>query len=435
MKGEKFLMFFKKRFFVFFVLFVFKMTIFAGIDIYIQAVKTGKRINIGISKFVSKTLTDLKLPQQIQQVVKDDLMFTRLFNVVEPGWQFLPNKIISEKWQKYGVDVVVCGEVKYESGEYILVGTMYDVTTTEKIYEKVFKSKDLRYVSHLFSDNIVRAFTGEYGIATTQIVFVNDTTGNKEIYIIDYDGYNLKQLTNDKSINIYPRVSPDGQKIVYTTYKYRNPDLYLMDIDGKNKQALSTFQGLNVTANWSPDGEYLILTLTKAKHSPNMYIMDIATRNLKRITYGESVDIAGYFSPNGREIVFISNRIGIPQVYIATIDGSSIRRFPTERYSSSPIWSPKGDKIVFTMQGDNGMFDIYLYDIQKGEYYRLTQDVGSNENPYFSPDGRFIVFSSNRNSRWELYTMFLDGSNQRRVADIKGNSYTPCWTPRRIIED
>ncbi len=416
-----------------FLFIIFSNTfVFSGIDIYIQAVKTGKRINIGISKFVGKDLNSIKISSEVQQVVRDDIMFTRLFNVVEPGWQYLPNKIVSEKWQRYGIDVVVCGEVKYENNVYILVGKMYDVLTTEKIYEKEFRGSDLRYLAHLFSDHIVCAFTGEYGIATTRIVFVNDMTGYKEIYIVDYDGYNLKQLTNDRSINIYPRVSPDGQKIVYTTYKDRNPDLYIMDINGRNKSPISMFQGLNVTANWSPDGENLVVTLTKAKHSPNMYILNLKTKDFKRITYGDTIDIAGYFSPNGREIVFISNRIGVPQIYISSVDGSSIRRLPTERYSASPVWSPKGDRIVFSMQGSNGLFDIYLYDIAKNEYYRLTQDSGSNENPYFSPDGRFIVFSSNRSGRWELYTMFLDGSNQRRIADIKGNSFYPCWTPRRL---
>jgi TolB protein len=97
------------------------------------------------------------------------------------------------------------------------------------------------------------------------------------------------------------------------------------------------------------------------------------------------------------------------------------------------MWSPKGDKIVFSIQQKNGLFDIYIYDITKNEYYRLTQDSGSNENPYFSPDGRFIVFVSNRNGKYELYTMFLDGSNQRRVKELKGNCYYPCWTPRRVF--
>lgn len=420
----------------FFIIFLFSLfltaKIFCGIDIYVQAIKTGKRIDVGISKFVGKDTVSIKVAPQIQEVLKNDLMFTRLFNVVEPGWQYIPEKIVSEKWQRYGIDVTICGEIKYKDGKYILKGTMYDIATIEKIYEDNFESADTRYLAHLFCDNIIRAFTGEYGIATTQIVFVNDMSGYKEIYKIDYDGYNLQQLTYDKSINIHPRVSPDGKKILYTTYKYGNPDLYIMDYNGENKKPVSALQGLNVTANWSFDGSKIILTMTRAKHSPNLYIFDFVSKTLKRLTFSDSIDISGYFSPNNREIVFVSNRSGIPQIYIASVDGTNIRRLPTEGYSSSPVWSPKGDKIVFTMQTSKNMFDIFLYDISKNEYYRLTYGEGSNENPFFSPDGRFIVFVSNRNGKYELYTMFIDGSNQRRIKDLKGNCYYPCWSPRRI---
>ncbi len=421
----------KRKFFL--CIFLIYTLGFSAMDIYIQAVKTGKRINLGISKFVAKQTQLINDTNQIQQVVRDDLLFARLFNIIEPGWQYIPQKVVSEKWQKYGIDVVVCGEVNFEYNKYVLIGRMYDVNSTQKVYEEKFVSKDLRFVAHLFADNIVKVFTGEYGIATTQIVFVNDMTGFKEIYKIDYDGYNLVQLTNDKSINIYPRVSPDGKKIVYTTYKDRNPDLYIMNIDGTNKEPLSLSQGLNVTANWSIDGEKLLVTMTKAKHSPNLYILDLKTKSLKRFTFSNSIDISGFFSPNNREVVFISDRSGVPQMYIASIDGSNIRRLPTEGYTTSPMWSPKGDKIVFCIQGKNGLFDIYLYDIPRNEYFRLTQNSGSNESPYFSPDGRFIVFVSNRNGKYELFTMFLDGSNQRRIKELKGNCFYPCWTPRRIF--
>lgn len=421
----------KKTFIFMMVMLVEMLLLSAPIDVWIEAVKKGTRIDLGISKFSVKNIKDKKSAENGQQIVRDDIMFTRIFNVVDPGWQYLPNKEVSKKWKSYGVDVVVCGEIEVIGEDYILKGTMYDIESTEKIYEKEFRAKDLRYVAHLFSDNIIMSFTGEYGIATSRIVFSNDMTGNKEIYIMDYDGYNLKQLTNNKSVNIYPRVSPDGKKIIYTTYKDTNPDLYVMDINGNNQKPLSSKQGLNITANWSYDGEKIIMTMSRAKHNPNMFLLDSNGNIIKRLTFGNSSDVSGFFSPNNREIVFTSDRAGYPQLYISDIDGINVRRLYTSGYADSPMWSPKGDRITFCQRGEQSMFDIYNYDISKNEHYRLTQG-SSNENPYFSPDGRFIVFSSNRFGKYELFTMFLDGSNQRRITQIKGNCYTPCWTPRRM---
>jgi TolB protein len=406
----------------------------APLDVIIRAVQEGRRNDLGVSRFTARDVTDRPIAEQVQGVVRDDLLFTRLFNIVEPGWQYLPNPEVSKTWkERFGIDLALCGELVRSGTAYMLRAAMYDTETAEVVFEQTFASHDTRYLAHLVSDTVVMRFFGEYGIATTRIVFVNNQTGRKELYIMDYDGANLQRLTDDRSIAMYPRVSPDGSRILYTSYKKGNPDLFLMNIDGTGSRAISTVQGLNITANWSPDGQRILVTMTHAKHDPNMYLLDTDGGVVRRITSGRTIDVSGFFAPNGREIVFISNRTGIPQMYLTDLEGFSIRRLPTQGYTDSPVWSPAGDRIVFCMQTEGGRFDIYRYDIAANEYYRMTQSEGSSEQPYFSPDGRFVVFTSNRRGRYELYTMFLDGSGQRRIVDIPGNSMMPCWTPRRMV--
>ncbi|MFN3966277.1 MAG: DPP IV N-terminal domain-containing protein, partial [Endomicrobiia bacterium] len=171
------------------------------------------------------------------------------------------------------------------------------------------------------------------------------------------------------------------------------------------------------------------LTISKGK-SPNLYLIDLNGKIVKQLTYGNNIDTSPYFSPNKKNIVFVSDRPGYPQLYIMDIDGTNLRRIYTDGYSDSPSWSPQGDKIVFTMrQPGMSFFDIYLYDISGGKISQLTFDSGSNESPSFSPDGRFIVFSSTRNKKKEIFVMFVDGSLQYRLFEAKGNCYMPHWSP------
>jgi Tol biopolymer transport system component len=65
---------------------------------------------------------------------------------------------------------------------------------------------------------------------------VNDSTGRKELYVADYDGKNARRLTNDNSIVILPRISPKGDKIVFTSYMSGNPDLYIINTDGTGRK-------------------------------------------------------------------------------------------------------------------------------------------------------------------------------------------------------
>ncbi len=116
---------------------------------------------------------------------------------------------------------------------------------------------------HRFAEEVVLALTGEQGFFLTKIVFVSQATGQKEIFLMDFDGRNIVQLTRHQSICLSPRFSPDGSKIAFTSYRAGNPDIYIKDLRTQEERRIAYFPGLNISPSWSPDGQRLAFTLSK----------------------------------------------------------------------------------------------------------------------------------------------------------------------------
>lgn len=419
-----------------FLIFSLQFSVFSvypveSIEVYLQLQTHGQRVNLGIANFLVEKTEEEQIARDIRKVVLEDLLFTHFFNLLEEENLTLDYK----KWGNIGAQALVVGEVGIKKESLILKGKLIDLETEEEIFVKIYESRreNWREIAHRFSDDIVFRFTGEKGIAQSKIVFVNDATGNKEVYLVDYDGENLEKLTEEKSLVLLPRWDSRGKNIVYTSYRNGNPDLYWLDLGRQRKEGskrysepLLQYQGLNLAGSFSSDGKYLALTLTK-DGNPEIYILDLEKRNLRRLTYSKSVDIAPRFAPNGKEIVFISDRQGNPQVYIVDIEGLNLRRITEDGYYDSPFWSPRGDLLAYVRR-ENENFQIYILNLKDKKEMQLTF-FGSNENPTFSPDGRWVAFVSNRNGKYELYRMRIDGSNQQKLVDLPGEFRTPVWSP------
>lgn len=403
-------------------------------DVYIGITSYGSKHvpTIGMPSFNANEPNAQEMADFIRGVMRSDILFARYFDVNENGPTFNASKLSESLtgWKKSKVAYLLAGEVVYTEPYYVIKLYVYDMSTRTAVFSKAFKGKkdSLRRLSHIASDQIILALTGKRGIADTKIAFSNNSTGHKEIYVVDYDGENLQKLTNDKSIDILPRWSKDG-KIYYTTYRYKNPDIFAIDLQKGKIAPVIIRGGLSLIGGVSPDGKALAFT-SSGGSNPSVYIYNLETHTKTRITNKSSVDGSPSYSPDGKYITFVSNRAGNPQIYVMELATGETRALTKKfNWSDSPQWSPTGEWIVFSgRESPYHPMDIFLVDLTGTQIRRLTTDAGSNEDPTWSPDGRFIAFTTNRNGQRQLYMMDMDGSAPHLLADLKRDSFTPHWS-------
>ena len=274
-----------------------------------------------------------------------------------------------------------------------------------------------------FINQVIAFYTGNPGFLGTRIAAIRKTSKGKSVVLISADGESVSTVTKTSRINLLPTLTKQG--IYFTSYRDGGPHLFRYKSGRVSR--ISSRQGVNMNAVLSPSGAFLAAVLSH-QGSSEIYLLDPNNgKVLRRLTYNKSIDVAPSWSPDGRQITFVSDRQGSPQIWVMNADGSDQRRITFEgEYNQTPSWSPKGDVIAFTARDENLNFDILTVNPVNSELRRLTQNQGNNEVPSFSPDGRHIVFSSTRSGKSELYIMTADGFTQRKLT--QGGVYmTPYW--------
>lgn len=374
-----------------------------------------------------------EIAKNIGDILQFDMTLAGPFAVMvgtgsSDGGGIKPGEFDLAPWKAAGADLLVKDGYTVTGGSLILEFRLYDVATGKELVAKRYNGaiRDLRKIVHTFSDEIMLAVTGERGPFAGKIAFVSKRTGNKEIYLMDYDGYNVQRLTKNGSINLDPDFSPDGREIIFTSYKRGNPDLYRRELFTGREALVAGRHGINITGAFSPDGKRIALAMSKDGNS-EIYIIDTSGRQLARLTNNPAIDVSPSWSPDGSQIAFVSDRLGKPQVFIMNADGSNVRRLTTSgAYNVSPRWSPKGDRILYCRQDSNG-FQIYSISPDGSGDVQLTSQ-GSSEHARWSPDGRFITFSSKRGGSEAIYVMRADGTGQTKVSRGKGDDSHPVWS-------
>jgi TolB protein len=259
------------------------------------------------------------------------------------------------------------------------------------------------------ADLAVRAMTGKPGFFASRLAFIGERGGKPEVFTGDLFLGEVKQITSDRNLAMTPRWSPDGGRLIYTSY-FRSgaPDIFLMDLGSLQRNLFVSFKGTNSGARFSPSGANVAMVLS-GEGNPEIYIGDARGRNITRRTRTAAVEAGPCFSPDGSQIVFTSDAAGGPQLYVMPAAGGTARRLPTRisGYCAEPDWS-KGDpnKIAFTARMGRG-FQIAVHDLGTGVAKQVSKQPFDAVEPSWLADGRHLVFSSRSagaSSLWILDT-------------------------------
>ena len=409
---------------------------------------TSEEVRVAVTQFeLGKNSSDSEgLGLEAHKILEADLLLSKLFVKITPKvFESLERKERGSKkvdlwaWHQVGVQWLIKTEYSVmPGGKLSFVFRLYDTVGEKFLLGKRYTvgKNLLRKVIHRYADELVLQLTGKRGVAETQIAFLSYNNKNTEIFVVDFDGFNLKQITRDRTLNLTPTWSPNGRWIVYTSYAGNNPDLVMIDNLGKKpKRTLLRLLGLNAAPSWSPVDDRLTLVLSKDKNS-EIYVLN-NNRKLRRLTRHFNIDTSPTWSPDGKKIAFTSDRSGggAPQIYIMDAhhgDKAGVKRISFgSSYNDNPAWSPDGDKIAYTARVGK-RFQIKIYDLTTRNSTVFTKTRGNNEQPTWSPDGRFIAYRHKESSEMHTYIQRLGSDKVRQLSFGVGGGASPSWSPHLI---
>jgi TolB protein len=407
-----------------------------------------EKVRLAVPDFNSSTQDskNADLLKVFNETLWNDLDNAGIFDMVSKSFYPLgqigtPGDVKFESWSAPppNAAMLAFGNLGVSSSGMTVQGWLYDVKNVTspqvlgKQYQDAATADAARLTAHKFADEIIfRLGGGIAGIAESKIYFVSSRSGHKEIWAMDYDGANQHALTHLGTIALSPRVSPDGSRIAFSALTKSGWDILMYSLDLNRLVTFPHFGGTTISPAWSPDGTRLCFSSSRSGDS-EIYTVDSSGANLKRITTNRGPDVSPAWNrKTGAQIAWVSGRTGLPQVYTMEADGTNVQRLTDQGYAVSPAWSPNGQFLVVSWMrkygpGAPGAQDIYIMDIASKQWVQLTHDGGRNDFPYWSPDGRHVIFQSSRSGSLQIWTMLADGTNQKQLT-FAGSNSQPNWS-------
>lgn len=386
--------------------------------------------------------TDGALPQDVGQIVNDDLKNSGRFKVYgQSSLSEFPHDaaaVSADYFRRLGTDNVVVGRVQPAGdGQYKVSFQLLNVlegagkSALSRTY--TVSGSQLRAVAHHISDLVYEQITGTRGVFSTKIAYVvvkraENGQAQYGLEVCDQDGYNPRPLLNSSEPIMSPAWSPNGKQIAYVSFENKRAGIYVHDVSTGARRLLSEFPGINGAPAWSPDGRRLALVLSKSG-SPNIYVMDIGSRQLTQITHDFYINTEPSWSPDGSTLLFTSNRGGGPQIYQAKLGSGSVSRVSYDGdYNARASFTADGSHIAM-IHKVSGIYKIGVLDLDSGTMRVLTPAAGDSASPSVAPNGSMILYDTIASGRNVLGMVSSDGRVQLILPARNGEAQDPAWSP------
>ncbi len=401
-------------------------------ELYLEITQPGlRRVAVAAPPLMVLPGTPAEAARGFQETLDNDLAAAAPIAVVDPKLYALVEddprpEVLNQRWRAIGSQFLLSGTVVRAGGQLVVEARLVDLVSGEFAFAKRYRAGITAspVVAHTLANDIVQVFTGRAGPFLSRIGFISDRAGGSELWVMDWDGANPKQLTKHGAIALAPAWSPDGRRLVFTSFLRGTPALFVLTPQEGYLRLLYDKGGVNSSASFSPDGKRIAFASSNDGNT-DIFVVTVEGGTPQRLTSARGIDTQPAWAPNGRQIAFTSTRSGSPQIYLMDADGSNVRRLTFDGgFHDEATWANDGTRLACTTKvGDR--FQIATIDTITGEQ-GVIPGPGNNESPCFSPDGSMLAFSSDRTGSPQIFVTDADGVPHQLTSE--GKNYSPTWT-------
>ncbi|RLE18285.1 MAG: hypothetical protein DRJ65_21610 [Acidobacteria bacterium] len=403
-----------------------------GDDLYLEITQPGlRRVAVATPPLLILPGTPIDIARPFQETLDADLRAAAPIAVVDPRLYSLIEddprpEVLHQRWRAIGAQFLLTGTIVKAGGQVVVEARLVDLVSGDLAFAKRYRAgiSATSVTAHTIANDLVQAFTGRPGPFLSRIAFVSDRSGHPELWMMNWDGAEPRQLTKHGSIALAPTWSPDGRHLVFTSFLRGTPALYLLTPAEGYLKLLWDKGGVNSSAAFSPDGKTIAFA-SSVDGNVDIWVMPTEGGKGHRLTTAKAIDTQPTWAPNGRQIAFTSARSGSPQIYQMDAEGTNVRRLTFGGgFHDEATFSEDGMRIVCTTKV-GAVFQLATVDIITGKR-TVIPGPGSNESPTFSPDGSMIAFESSRTGAPQIF--ITDSAGIPHQLTDKGSSHSPAWT-------